>query len=503
MADSLPLASINQGDIPERGQQVKQMRRIYENAETVLIWLGADNVSRQAKLSVDSVVTISDFMCEKLNVSLSDLADIKNIYEDLIFMDRDKLPRPDETDFSSAPLWEALVWFYAHPYFTRVWVIQELTANKNRIVYCGRNSVEWDRVELVAGYLILETSFSKDFGFSGTYCWWASTAPGEMTRNPRNWLNLLYLATNFNSTDPRDVIYGLRGLIESHKGSNLLDPDYSKSTADVYRDSVEAAMLDYEKTDVLCYLAGNESPSWVPNWDKEMLFRNPFRFGRPMPWRPAGDTAPEWNIDREKFILSISGFPRGSISIVEPYRDTYFGDAVLKAREKKELLGQAWERILGAASRVKSIPLKEEVLTAIAVSFTFGLDDKSYPSDSQVLLYAFVAYLRLVLEKYIFDKYVPPDLDDAARDADGHAFGKPIWDFEYPESSFFITENGLLGCCMALISPGDLLFAPLGSTYLHVLHPEQDYFLAKGFAFAHGIMYCEGQQDGLQTVRIH
>lgn len=479
------------------------MRRIYENAETVLIWLGPDNEVKQAKLSIDSVVTISNFMCARLNVSLSDLVATKNVYEELIFRNRDKLPRPDKTDFSSAPLWETLVWFYARPYFTRVWAIQELTANKNRIVHCGRNSVEWDRVELVAGYIILETSFSKEFGFSGTFCWWASTAPGEMTSHPSNWLNLLYLATNFKSTDPRDVIYGLRGLIESSKGSDLLDPDYNKSTADVYRDSVEAAFLDYEKTDVLCYLAGNENPSWVPNWNREMLFRNPFRFGRPMPWRPAGDTKPDWKIDREKFILSLTGFSYGSISIVEPYRDTYFGDAILKERDKRKLLAQAWERILGAVSRIKSIPFEEAVLMAMAVSFAFGLDDKSYPSEPQVLLHNFIAYLRMILEKDTFDKYVPSNIDDAARDADGHAFGKPIWDFEYPESSFFITEDGLIGCCMARISTGDLLFAPLGSTYLHVLHPEQDHFLIKGFAFAHGIMYGEGRRNDLKTVSIH
>lgn len=39
-----------------------------------------------------------------------------------------------------------------------------------------------------------------------------------MIQRPEIWLNLLYLASNFRATDPRDVIYGLCGLIRSSKG---------------------------------------------------------------------------------------------------------------------------------------------------------------------------------------------------------------------------------------------------------------------------------------------
>ena len=51
--------------------------------------------------------------------------------------------------------------------------------------------------------------------------------------------------------DARDVIHGLRGAMEFIKGAELLDPDYSKSTLEVYRDSVEAVFLNFQNTDVL------------------------------------------------------------------------------------------------------------------------------------------------------------------------------------------------------------------------------------------------------------
>ncbi|KAK7963982.1 Heterokaryon incompatibility protein 6- OR allele [Apiospora saccharicola] len=351
--------------------------------------------------------------------------------------------------------------------------------------------------------MILETSFSQAFGFSNAYCWFASTAPGEMIQRPENWLNLLYLASNFCATDPRDVIYGLRGLIKSSKGSQLLDPDYSKSTEDVYRDSVEAALLDYENTDALCYLGGVEDSSWVPRWDKFMLFRNPFRFGRPMPWRPAGDTKPVRDIDKDSFRLSLTGLHLGTLAIVEPHCDTYFDDTVRKTENGRQQLREVWGRILGSLSAIKQAPFDREVLVFLAVSFAFGLDDGSHPSDHDLLLCRFVAYLKLVLEERVFDRFVPSHVAHECRDADGTLFGKPIWDFDYPESSFFVTDEGVLGCCMASVDRGDLLFVPLGSTYPHVLHQAQSHYRMRGFAFVHGNMEGGAENASRVTVDIY
>jgi hypothetical protein len=163
---------------------------------------------------------------------------------------------------------------------------------------------------------------------------------------PKNWLLMLYLASNFGSLDPRDVIYGLRGMMDLGKGAELLEPDYSKSVAEVYRDSVEAALVNFDKTDVLLYIQGTENPSWVPRWDIPMLFRNPFRFGKPLPWRPAGETSPIWNIDKELDILSLSGFIIGPIKSVEPYNESIFGNAMTESDDGRKILKEVWQRIL-------------------------------------------------------------------------------------------------------------------------------------------------------------
>ena len=49
--------------------------------------------------------------------------------------------------------------------------------------------------------------------------------------------------------------------MEFDKGAEILSPDYGKSITDVYRDSVEAGLVNFKSTDALLYVRGVESPS--------------------------------------------------------------------------------------------------------------------------------------------------------------------------------------------------------------------------------------------------
>ena len=479
------------------------MQRIYEKAKLVLSWLGPDTQEHHAVAAVNSILVISDFLCQKLGVSVSDLRSVGNIYQELVLKNRSRLPLPSECEFSTDATWKSLIWFYSHPYFTRVWVIQEVSANKERLLLCGREKIEWERVDVVAGYIIMETAFSKSFGFTETYCWWVSTVT-ELTRNPKQWLSMLYLASTYSCLDARDVIYGLRGLMELSHGGDLLDPDYSKSTLEVYRDSVEAAMIDFQNTDVFTYITGDETPSWIPRWNQPMLFRNPFRFGRALPWKPAGETTPIWNIDNQLNIISLTGFTVDRISSVEPYSESFFGNAIIESEKGRNMLRQTWQRILKTVEKSQSqMPLDTGILTALATSFSFGLDENTDPADGRYLLLNFVAYLNIVLDEETYNRYIPSDLSERSKSASGYIFGKPVWDFDYPESNFFITENRFFGCTVSKTRPGDLVGVALGSTYPFVLRPDGDEFFMRGYAYVSGLMHGERQESERRIFRIH
>ncbi|KAL9587169.1 MAG: hypothetical protein Q9212_000442 [Teloschistes hypoglaucus] len=280
-------------------------------------------------------------------------------------------------------MWKSLIWFYSHRYFTRVWVIQEISANKERLVHCGRETIEWERIDLVAGYIIMEPAFSKGFGFTNTYCWWVTTMT-ELTRNPKCWLSKLYLASTYSCLDARDVIYGLRGLMEVSNGGKLLSPDYSKSALAVYRDVVEAAILDFQNTDVFAYTTGGSIPSWIPQWNQPMLFRNPFRFGKALPWKPAGTTTPVWNVDKDSYIISLTGFLVDSIKFFDSYSESFFSNAMIQSEEGRRTLKQAWRRILKIVEESQSqVEIHATSLTAVATSFSSGLDEQSGPADER------------------------------------------------------------------------------------------------------------------------
>ncbi|KAH0565722.1 hypothetical protein GP486_000886 [Trichoglossum hirsutum] len=496
------LASVNQSDNSERVEQLNQIRKIYQNAKTVLIWLGPDTREHQAKVAVDSILIISNFLCRILGTTVSDLSSTDDVYQDIVFKNREHLPLPNECEFSTDTMWESLIWFYSRSYFTRVWIIQEINANKERWVHCGHQRIEWDRVELVAGYLIMETAFSKRFGFTRAYCWWAAIVRTERIRQPKYWLSMLYFASNFSCTDTRDVIYALWGLMTASDGTKLLEPDYSKSIVEVCRDTVEAAFVDFKNTNVLLYVTGNESPSWVPRWDRPMLFRNPFRSGKALPWRPAGETKPIWNIDKDLNILSLSGFVIDPIKFAESYDESFFRNAMTESDEGRSTLKQVWQQILKTVKSGSQIPFSASALAAAATSFSFGLDEESNPADESRLMRNFVAYLKNALGEETYDKYIPSGWSEEPSYGDGYAFDKPVWNFKYPESSFFITEGRLMGCCISTTKPGDMVCVALGSTYPFVLRPDGDHFLIRGYAYVHGIMHGEQRYSQEQVFKI-
>jgi hypothetical protein len=342
-------------------------------------------------------------------------------------------------------------------------------------------------------------------------------------RKHKNWLFMLYLASSFACQDERDMIHGLRGLMalpEPSEQATLLNPDYDKSTVEVFRHSVEAALLHFQNTDVLLYLVGDESPSWIPRWDRPMLFRNPFRLGKPLPWKPAGDSHPQWRIDKQCNVLSISAFLVDTIESVCPYNERYFSNATLQTDEGKDELQRTWPKILdllAESQRPQSAPpVNTALLTAVATALSFGLDADANPADPHHLLYNFVAYLSVVLPADLFAIYVPADVAElAVQTGNGSAFGKPVWDFAYPDAGFFVTSTGLVGRSVCVPQRGEAVIAPLGSTYPLIVRSQpkgekgkegedNELFMLKGYSYVQGAMRGErAEGSDVRVFTIH
>lgn len=210
---------INQDDPQEKGEQVLLMHRIYNVAQKVIIWLGEAGPLVPSH-SQDTRVTVG--------------------------------PRQND-----------LLYYLSHPYWYRVWTLQEILYSKRRSFLLGDTEMDWD-------------------------CFWDGTASGvaelgEFTSQPQlqqalqfytitssvSTLNILLKdptlaelnpalsplawaelrqVTNFakglRAADPRDMIYSLSGLISS-LGLKVPPPDYTKPAEEVFRQARNTFIWQY------------------------------------------------------------------------------------------------------------------------------------------------------------------------------------------------------------------------------------------------------------------
>ncbi|PVH87693.1 HET-domain-containing protein, partial [Cadophora sp. DSE1049] len=103
---------INQEDLKEREEQVTQMRLVYSCARRVLAWLGEEYESSDAAMS----------LLENI-----DMVDLKKLQDN-----NGGGASPSRVD------WDALFALLRRPWWSRVWIIQEVTVGESEpLVGCG------------------------------------------------------------------------------------------------------------------------------------------------------------------------------------------------------------------------------------------------------------------------------------------------------------------------------------------------------------------------------
>jgi hypothetical protein len=231
-----------------------------------------------------------------------------------------------------------------------------------------------------------------------------------------------------------------------------------------------------------------------------MLFRNPFQFGKPLPWKLAGDVRPNWKIVKKMNIFNLSRFIVSPIKSVKPYNDNCSGNSLTESDEGLVNLKATWETILGTIRQSSSQSfLGVHGLTAAVPSV---LNEKSDLKSLKCLVERFVPYLKKALGEETSTSYVPTELSEAAEDGEGRLLGKSVRDFSYPQSGFFITEDKYMGCSISSTKPNDVVFIARGSTYDLVLRPDGEDYRSRGFGYVHGSINAKQKATEIEVVRI-
>lgn len=145
---------INQADINERNLQVRRMGQIYSSAVTTLTWLG--RFTAPEKVTVD--VPSPDVQSIKLRSFDAELEECLSVFHDRSIppqqtnlSHKQGLP-PDYNTFG--PVITVLELICQHPYWRRVWIVQEIRLSANRVVVIDHLRMQWTILVDILNYVI-------------------------------------------------------------------------------------------------------------------------------------------------------------------------------------------------------------------------------------------------------------------------------------------------------------------------------------------------------------
>jgi hypothetical protein len=298
---------INQDDMKERSAQVVLMRDIYRHAERVLVWLGPG--ADDSQLAYITLRRLSRYWPEMLErwavdrMSALKLGPYRKTLQRLCGSQGVAQSDDIETDprFQIQPQeLAALRAVLERPWWTRLWVIQEVCVSTAVTVICGHDTMSWD--DLSSGYVVAMGPggilarigstpwiicflglYQLKFAFDKMQLQVKDSAgtsddSGSLQGffGTIDMLEMTRLTGAFRTSEPHDKIYGIVGLVDLHpdeKGLSIV-PNYKLSVVDCYQNAASTIMIQSGSLRLLenvvlpsVTLRRREGlPSWVPDW---------------------------------------------------------------------------------------------------------------------------------------------------------------------------------------------------------------------------------------------
>ncbi|SPO06174.1 uncharacterized protein DNG_08863 [Cephalotrichum gorgonifer] len=231
---------------------------------------------------------------------------------------------------------QALSKLFQLEYWSRMWVLQELTVARSTTVYCGDDSLSGEAMIRVQKLLVrLRASgltynvllqamendmFSLDvIGDDGLLKiqQWNESA----TKRYLSFLECLLLHADRSATDPRDMIYGLAN-IANEKSKYQISVDYGLSVPDLYT-SFARTEIQESKTLLMLTRARPQRnqqalPSWVPDWSTVKSNQVFFQDARQPQFyfTAAGETNPDVSFDSTGTVMTTKAVVLGRIDVL-------------------------------------------------------------------------------------------------------------------------------------------------------------------------------------------
>lgn len=527
---------INQGDNDERAAQVKLMGLIYFKARRVRIWLGREDIEDQGQCRAgDAIRLIKDFSRQYGSCN-PDPGSKK-----LQALSRSLFEKPESMQHSH---WISVRWLLERPWFTRVWVVQELGLSRYAEFYCGFHSFsrnEFDHFERVltnskAGLSIWIDFDLKIIHLGGDY-WrsaWSNVRIelGEDEQEAENFFDILRSARGLQCTEQKDLIYAFLGHPSAFKQQlrdvkpyfwyptnyyeqrrTIIAPNYSTSYTfqELCRDLAFAAIQEFNiGLNVLASITHNggtlnsELASWIPRWD--LWSESPAFLGSTIYYAACTglpNTAFAIKTSRlspKRPRLIFKALPLGTVWVALRPPTTVPPEHL--ANTLAQLLGDIPRR--SAVSHISppaalSYPYDDTYLTALASTMTAGLtsdhDAHAVPADehNEHHLSIFKAYYR---QQMAIEEGTLPDPEDNEK----ASFFADELSRAATRRVVYLTLNGRLGLGPVMLDFLDEIWLPMGAKMPFVLRPtRRNTYKLIGQTFVYGVMRGETVQNKSET----
>lgn len=229
---------INQADLDERSSQVGLMTQIYSVAHHTIIHLGALTAAAEIVLrAAPSNITTSP--------------------------DR-PIPKPRNDDAAANSRGDDLLRL---PWFSRVWIFQELVKSRDPWVQCGTLRSRWTE--------FCNILLSPNQGFDNTRVTMLRAMNDSRGRSQGNLSSLLLARRGLGATDARDMIYAHMGMASDHNEiRDYIQVDYDRqSVSQVYESAARYLVTTLGPQKLFSQLedrnletAREGLASWAPDW---------------------------------------------------------------------------------------------------------------------------------------------------------------------------------------------------------------------------------------------
>ncbi|KAL8837338.1 MAG: hypothetical protein Q9176_005756 [Flavoplaca citrina] len=548
---------INQADVLERNQQVLRMTDVYASAFQVVVWLGEEeeytNLAVRIIKAFGSIKLKELFRIDPLRPSVGTVV----LANETVGLSIDK--------YSC----EALFWFYRRSWFTRIWVLQEQALARQLTFQCGSQAIA--REDLLNITIYLSNSNwthvrlgrpmdpDSDLASAPIISGIKSALAVLVFRLQKNascgsrFLTAILLSRHCRSSNPRDKIYGLLGLLDSAREAkpfNTISPDYRRTIPEVYLQATKLLLESAEDLLILSTVVDrthkevDDLPSWVP--DYSVTSTTGIWCATERGYRPAKGLQAYWHVGDASSSLSLCASRLDTISqvgeskhelmherrgekllsIVANMKDAYMaGQSRIEALwrtlivdswvKQNSMDGFIWGKFESPAPNFVEEQFGEW-LAWTAARWHHQEQRSTKPQHPSKTSQETIVLLNRLCEsdggallhpvEDIYEMVERPDLLDTFCGSELFRLYQTLF-VQIPHARFFTTEMGYMGMGPLSLQDGDSIWLVPGSRTLFVLRdkPGVKSYEFVGDCYVHGVMNgeaAEAAMPDLETIEL-